>query len=140
MYRDQIHNLDIAESINLQQHTATIVGTAIDSWGMLDVLVYIPVGRVTAADATHYFTFSFTESDTTGGSYTAIASANIITIDSWDYIINDTAEAGAFHVVQLRRTKRWLKVTSTESAGGAADADFGAYVVQPTDRHQPQSS
>jgi hypothetical protein len=140
MYRDPLSNLDILESINLANYTATVAGSGKDTWGMLDVLVYIPVGVVAAADATHFFTFSFSESDTEGGSYTAIASANIRTIDSWDYIINATTEAGNLHVVQLNRTKRWVKVTATESAGGAANANFGAYIVQPTDRHQPQSS
>ena len=140
MYRDQIHNMDVAESIPLTQYTATETGTALDTWGMLDVMVYIPIGRVAAADATHYFTFSFEESDTFGGVYTSVASANIINIDSWDMIINATTEKESFHPVQIRRTKRWLKVIATESAGGAADADFGAYIVQPTDRHQPQSS
>lgn len=136
MYKDIVKDYDYKVSIASASITATTTGSEIDLQGAIDVKVLIPVGIVTTADATHYFTFTVTQCATSGGSFTAAATTQYHVADSWDRVINATTEGSALYAFQFKPTKRYMKVVATETSTG--QAIFGAY-VEFTKRHEPGS-
>ena len=94
---------------------------------------------MTTADATNFFTLSFTECATSGGTYTAVPAAPVTTMDSWDKLINATTEAAEMHLVQVRLTPgmRYIKAVFTET--GTAQAELWATFFFKK-IHQPASA
>lgn len=139
MKRDLITKFEVGESLNLADITATTTGSAVDMLNHLDILCICAVGPVTTADASNYFTYSWTECATSAGTYTAVPAAQITTIDSWDKIVNATTEAGNIHVVQIEMTPgmRYLKCVATET--GTAQATLGGTFFF-TEKTQPASA
>jgi len=133
-------------SIKAASITATETGEIVDMLGASSVMVIVPVGAVATADASHYFTFTFvTGTDAALGDAAAIASGSYMgakdeDLNTWDRIINSTAEADTCYSFGVNIDKvgeRWGRVLATET--GTAEAIFGAIVVLCYNRHQPTS-
>jgi len=108
--------------------TATSTGEIVSIAGIYGTgLVIAHMGAVAAADATNYFTFSLTESATTGGSYTA--NTTLAGVGGADLLINSTAEANTVKLMTFTpsRTKDWVKVVATET--GTASAIISSEVM-----------
>jgi len=139
MKRDLVTKFDYSLGIAPANYTATTTGTARDMINALDIVAIFTLNDDTTVDATNFFTFSFTESATESGSYTAVPDAQFVTIDSWDKIWNASGEANAFHFgqVTLSAGMRWIKAVSTETA--AAEGSFGVKLMW-LDKTQPGSA
>jgi len=121
--------------------TTTTTGTAVDTLGYEEVFIVIATGTIT--DGTH--TFSLTECDTSGGTYTAVAAADIIagsTGSGANGAVVDTTAAhdNALLVFGYRGNTRYLKVVCTVTGTPSTGGVYSAAVVGTRARHQPVST
>ena len=137
MLRNPAQNNEFACSIASASITATTTGNYVDILGADRVLIQIPVGVVSTADASNYITFTVTDGTTTTAG-DAVATTQYIAADSWDMTINATTEGSAMYAFEFIPTpgKRYIKVVGTET--GTTSAIYGAYVTF-SKIHQPAS-
>jgi hypothetical protein len=109
--------------IALSDNTAA-VGVAIDRQGFGSVTYAIATGTLADADAT--FTVLLEEADTSGGSYTAVADADLIgTEAAASFTFADDAVT---RTLGYRGSKRFTKLTITPS-GNSGSAPIAAVVI-----------
>ena len=139
MNKDIVRNFEYALGIAPAPYTATTTGSELDMTEALDVFAVFSLGTDATVDATNFFTFSFTECATSGGTFTAVPDAQFVPMDSWDKIWNASGEANVYHFasVVLSPGMRYLKAVATETA--AADGEFGVAIFF-TKRSQPSSA
>ena len=121
--------------------TTTTTGTAVDLLGYERVDVVVTTGTVTDGQ----YNISLTECATSGGSYTAVAAANIIpgsTGSGVDGAIFDTTAAhdNAVFVFGYTGTLRYIKVVATASGTPSTGAVYSAAVLGRDARRQPVST
>ena len=137
---DIMRNLDPGLSIAPASITATTEGDAVSlvGKGPITIGAIVDVGAVATADATHYFTVSFTECATAAGTYTAIPAARVSWIEG-DGIINATTEADTPQTanIYLARGMDYVRAYITET--GTAEAIIGVMFLKPG-RHNPVST
>lgn len=116
---------------------ATVTGEYVDLQGYEEVDVVITTGTIT--DGTH--TFSLTECDTSGGSYTAVAAADIIVNASFGgtaangAVLDTTAtHDNACITFGYIGTKRYIRVVCV-TAGSTTGGIFSAGVIGMRKRH-----
>lgn len=104
--------LDRVKVVSLQEPNvrtgSTVVGERIDTKGFRWATVIITTGAVIGAD-----TYDMTESDTTGGTYTAIADSGAVAA-SFTLVVN-TADVYRGEI-DLMHSKRWISATHDDTA------------------------
>lgn len=118
--------------------TTTTTGNAVDLGAHNGCVVWVATGAVT--DGT--YTVSLTECATVGGSYTAVAAADIIpgsTGSGANGAVIDTTAAhdNAMFFFGYRGTMEFLKVVVTVSGSPSTGAVFAAGVMCYNSPHQP---
>lgn len=140
MRKDKARNFDYLQSIAPAAITATTTGSEVSLVGVKDnVLILVDVGAISAADSSNYVTFTVTQATASGGSFSAAASGQYDTVDSWDRILNATTEGSAVYAMNFKPAKGYdyIKVVATET--GTFNGIFGAHVLVDG-RHQPEST
>ena len=107
--------------------TATATGTAVDLQGYESAEIIVEAGAIT--DGTHVI--SLTECDTSDGTYTAVAAADLIGTPP---TLTSAAGGSTAHKFAYRGSKQFLKVVSTVS-GATTGGVYGACVVRSDPRH-----
>lgn len=120
--------------------TGTVTGEAVGVAGYEQVDIVVLTGTVT--DGTH--TFSLTECSTVGGSYTAVAAADIIPSAAGsgaNGVVLDTTAThdNAGFIFSYIGNQPFIRVIAV-SAGTTTGAVFSAGVVCSKARHQPVAS
>jgi hypothetical protein len=118
--------------------TTTTTGDAVNITGYEQVWIVVTSGTIT--DGTH--TFSLTECATSGGSYTAVAAANIIpaaTGSSANGCVLDTTAAhdSAVQIFGYTGTQPYIKVVCTVTGSPSTGGVYCATVLCGKARHQP---
>lgn len=109
--KDHINRLNVVVALAPISVTATNTSAAIDLQGYNSSTAYILCGIITGAAV---FVPSLTECATTGGTYTAVAAADLVnTADA-------ALTAGAVSKLGYRGNKRFIKVVNTLSSGTSA--------------------
>jgi len=109
--KDQHNKLNAVVALAPIAVTATNTSAAIDLQGYNSCEVFISCGVITGSAV---FVPSMTECATSGGTYTAVAAADLINTP-------DTAlTAGACSKIGYRGNKRYVKVVNTLSSGTSA--------------------
>ena len=136
-YDNIVQNFDYHIADERVNATATTTGDEVQLAGG-PILVMVYLDTVTTADATHYFTFSVTQSTATGGTFAAADSSQYLVADSWDLIINATTEVGlkVFQFIPVAGYD-FIKVVATET--GTGDITYSAFVIQGG-IHQPETT
>jgi hypothetical protein len=118
--------------------TTTTTGEEVDLQGYEEVAIVVNTGTIT--DGTH--TFSLTECATTGGSFTAVAAANIIpnatyggTGASGCVLDTTSTHDTACIVFNYIGTLRYIKVVCTVSGTPGTGGVYSAAVVGTRKRH-----
>ena len=107
--------------IDVGAQTSTVTSAAVDLKGYRSCLVIIDADAWT--DGTH--TFSLTECDTSGGTYTAVASTDI---SGSAPVIDGAPDDDQAYILGYVGSKRFIKVVSTV-AGASTGAIYGALVI-----------
>ena len=138
-FKDLARNFDYSQSIDPASYTATKTGDEVDLTSVDSALVVVNIGAVATADASNLFTFTLTQATASGGTFAAADSGQYDVVDSWDRLINATAEANDVKAFNFRpaKAKPYVKVVATET--GTASAIFGATVIF-TKTRQPAST
>lgn len=116
---DLVNNLSGGASIkagstNLSGTTAS-TGTAVDCNNLSGPIHgMFTVGAAVNTPTSFQVTCTLTESDTEGGSYTAIANASTLVIST----------ASSFGFVRALRTKRWVKCVATPAFVGGSSPEI----------------
>lgn len=116
--RDSLNNTHLARAISPVSVADTTAQTSeyVDTKGYNALTFAIAIGSVADADAT--FAVTMTECDTSGGSYTAVAAADITgTLTLAGFQFDDDNEP---RKVGYRGTKRFVKLVITPSANASA--------------------
>jgi hypothetical protein len=128
-------NVDIVESLEIEAYATAQaeVGAEVDLQGFEGALILIPVGLWT--DATH--TFTVTECDTSGGTFTAVAAEDLLgTLTP----VTSTATDQRMLMAEYRGSKRFIKITNTVTGSPTTGAIVGAFVMRHHARHMPVTS
>ena len=138
-YSDMGRNIERAQSIAPAAITATTTGEEVDLSGVLDCMILVDVGVISAADANNYMTFTVTQATATGGSFSAADSAQYGAIDSWDLVLNATTEGSQTYAFNFFPKADYpiIKVVATETS--TFDGIFGATALF-TKTTQPANS
>jgi hypothetical protein len=111
-------NISGAVAVPLATYTTTITGTEVDARkaGIM-VSFWFLTGTLANASAANTMTFTVTQCATSGGSFTAVADAQYITIDSWDRIIDDSSISNTLYRFDflLAPGYPYLKLAGTEA-------------------------
>jgi len=107
--------------------TTTTTGTAVDLQNYESAEILVDAGVIT--DGTHVI--SLTECATSGGTYTAVAAADLIGTPP---TLTSTAGGSSVQKFGYKGSKRYLKVVSTVS-GATTGGVYGACVVRSNPRH-----
>lgn len=115
----------------------TVTGEYVDTLGYEEVMIVVSTGTVT--DGTH--TFSLTECATSGGSYTAVAAADITCSNTGSGANGVILTTAAAHdntgvIFFYKGSLRYIKVVCV-SATCSTGAVFCATVVMAKPRHAP---
>jgi hypothetical protein len=99
--------------------SGTTPGTAvaIDTLGSANIVIHVFTGTITDAGTAAGITWALTECDTSGGSYTAVAAAEIDGSLADLSILLDTDDNKYIGSIGYLGTKRFLKITPTGTAG-----------------------
>lgn len=118
--------------------TTTTTGEEVDALGWEEVFVVIHTGTIT--DGTH--TFSMTECDTSGGSFTAVDAADIIPSSTGSGANGAVLDTTAGHdnavvVFGYRGSLRYLKVVCTVSGSPSTGGVYSAAILGTKTRRAP---
>ena len=117
---DLKNNCVVEYSIKPAAIAATTVGSAVDCNNCEGPMaLIIPAGTVTDGE----YTPSITESETSGGTYTAV------TPHIGTFAAITTANDETTYVFGFKRTKRYVKVTLTETSAGSTGIVAAAILV-----------
>ena len=112
----------------LYSSSATVTGDAVDLQGYEGATILVMSGTVSDGA----YTYSLTECDTSGCSYTAVAAADLIGTATV-LALTDDDEVNAFG---YRGSKRFIKVVQVAS-GVSSGAQLGVIVLRTSPRHAP---
>ena len=116
--------------------TTTTTGAAVDVFGFERVDIIVATGTVT--DGT--YDISLTECDTVGGSYTAVAAADIVhhsTGSGANGAIIPTTGDDAIYVFGYIGSLQFIKVVATAQGTPSTGAVYAAVVIGRDARRQP---
>jgi len=123
-------NISSAVAVPLATYTGTITGTEVDARkaGIM-VSFWFLTGTLTHNTANNTMTFTVTQCATSGGSFTAAADAQYITIDSWDRIIDDSSLSDTLYRFDflLAPGYPYLKLAGAEA--GSFDDPLAAWCI-----------
>lgn len=103
---------------------ATVTSDAVDMAGWESLEFYVEVVTWTGG----VYTFSMTECDTLGGTYTAVAAGDIATTAAWDGTLKTGVAAKSVLRAEYRGTKEFVKCVGTGTA--TPSANFGVLALQ----------
>lgn len=127
--KDLMNNIDVKRVISpvsVADNTAQ-VGQVIDGQGAASVTYVIATGSLADADAT--FTVLLEECDTSGGTYTAVADADLIGTEVLaSFQFDDDNEC---RKLGYKGTKRYTRLTITPANNASAGLIAAVAILQP---------
>lgn len=111
--RDLVSDIKVTQAFVNANRTATTTSDAIDTQGFGSAAVVFDIGNsADTLSGTVFWTLSLTECDTSGGTYTAVAAADIVSGVA-TYVIDAPAEDSIAVKVGYIGTKRYIKGVAT---------------------------
>lgn len=129
---DFARNLAAVQAIAPQATiTATTTSAAIDLLDAVEgsIFVLVNAGVIATADSTNYFEFKVTEGATNAAA-DAVASTCYDPVASWDRLLNATTEGSATYKMNIRPTKRWIKIVMAEEGTASAFATATVFYLK----------
>lgn len=137
--REMINTLSVSQVIVNAVKTSTATSSAISLAGYDAASVIFDIGNSgDTLSGSLYWTLSLTECDTSGGSYTAVAAADIV---GWSgaatYVIDAPTEDTLAVKVGYIGSKPYIKAVATATGSHSSGTPIGAIAVLGHPSHAP---
>lgn len=137
--REMVNNLKVTQVFVNANRTATTTSDAIGLAGYDAATVIFDIGNsADTLSGSVYWTLSLTESDTSGGSYTAVAAADVV---GWNgaatYVIDAPAEDSLAVKVGYIGSKPFIKAVATATGTHSTGTPIGMVSVLGLPSHAP---
>jgi hypothetical protein len=137
--RTQVEELSVSQIIVNAVKTATATSSAVNLAGFDAATIIFDIGNsADTLSGSVYWTLSLTECDTSGGTYTAVAAADIL---GWagaaTYVIDAPAEDTLAVKVGYAGGKQYVKAVATATGTHSTGTPIGAVAVLGLPSHAP---
>lgn len=128
--KDAVNQLDAAVAIAAVaiNTDTTTASAAIDLQGCEGALILIHSGVIAGTTGQNVYTPLITECDTSGGSFTAVADADLINTEA--SAVQDAITDSTVKKIGYKGTKRYIKVSIVSTAFTTAGGIAGAIVLR----------
>lgn len=137
--RTQVEDLSVSQIAIAATKTTTVTSSAVDTFGYDAATIIFDIGNSgDTLSGSLYWTLTLTECDTSGGSYTAVAAADLL---GWSgaasYVIDAPAEDSLAVKVGYKGAKQFIKAVATVTGTHTNGTPMGILAVLGHPSHAP---